>query len=761
MPCAPPVERKAFSFVPTERLSFAVEFLRRHWALLLLVLLPLIVVGRPLLSGECIGPFDQIRQMAPWNGPAPAQAWDVLQADGVLQFYAWRDLVLTAWGQGQVPAWNPYVLGGTPLLANSQSGGFYPPHLVLGLLHVPTSPAIVLLAWFHLAMLALGTRALVRVLGGTEAGGVVAGIAFGFSPFMLGWLALPSVISTVCWIPWILASLGSPKALRRLPLFVALLLLGGHLQFAAYGLMATALFLAFQVRTLGLKSSLLAVLLLGIGAGLAAPQVVPVLAYSKFSHRRNAPSEEGYAAYTASAIRPTDVISRLAHPFSQGDPTERVNPQVSLSTYWPTISRNANYAETALTVGPVVLLLLGLGAAGSLKGRAWVPLATLSGLALLLAVGSPLNRLLYFFAPGWSATGSPGRVIVLFVMGLCVLAGLAVPERIDLTKRRLAFGVGGFALLGLLGLAIGADTAPSGVSPDVWSALSGAATTGAPAFLVSVLLAAAAVVWSALGRPKATAGLVAAAVVVPVLGGVTHLVRTSDASFLHKAPFEVGPTERIAIVNGPWSLTEAAPALYPPNAAAVARIHQIGGYDSLIHRDTVELLRGIDGEDPAPPVNGNMMFVKRPADPKALAEAGVTQVWSRVELPQFSDLIGFENGVYRYRVAGPGRATVAGNPADLREDGLNRVTVHVTSPGPLTLRDRHMNGWTGAIDAKSYPLKDGPWLGLDADQVTDVSFTYRAPGVTEGTVLAALAALVWLAILFVGRTQRAAKPIPE
>ena len=42
---------------------------------------------------------------------------------------------------------------------------------------------------------------------------------------------------------------------------------------------------------------------------------------------------------------------------------------------------------------------------------------------LLLAVGSPLGALLYFGAPGWSATGSPGRAAVLLVLALCVTAG--------------------------------------------------------------------------------------------------------------------------------------------------------------------------------------------------------------------------------------------------------------------------------------------------------------------------------------------------
>ena len=47
-----------------------------------------------------------------WNGPKPAQPWDVLMADSVLQSHVWRTLVLDAWGKGQLPLWNPTSLRG-------------------------------------------------------------------------------------------------------------------------------------------------------------------------------------------------------------------------------------------------------------------------------------------------------------------------------------------------------------------------------------------------------------------------------------------------------------------------------------------------------------------------------------------------------------------------------------------------------------------------------------------------------------------------
>src|SRR5438309_253742 len=181
------------------------NWLRRRWPILFLAFAPVLPLWRAICLGEAIGPWDQIRAMAPWRGPTPQQPWDVLQADGVLQFAPWRSLVFEAWSKGQLPLWNPYELMGTPLLANSQSAGFYPPHMVMGLFHVPLYPAMTFLAWLHLFWAGLGVYLLVRRLGGVKTGAAIAGVSFSLSAFMVTWIALPSVITTVSWIPWVLA----------------------------------------------------------------------------------------------------------------------------------------------------------------------------------------------------------------------------------------------------------------------------------------------------------------------------------------------------------------------------------------------------------------------------------------------------------------------------------------------------------------------------------------------------------------------------
>ena len=44
--------------------------------------------------------------------------------------------------------------------------------------------------------------------------------------------------------------------------------------------------------------------------------------------------------------------------------------------------------------------------------------------ALLMALGTPLNALLYFGLPGFAQSGSPGRVLVIWTLCAAVLAAM-------------------------------------------------------------------------------------------------------------------------------------------------------------------------------------------------------------------------------------------------------------------------------------------------------------------------------------------------
>lgn len=795
-------------------LNSDMPFLRRHWPVLTLVLLPLVVLWRCVFLGETIGPWDQIMQMAPWGGPKPTSAWDVLQADGVLQFYPWRDLVFEAWGKGQLPLWNPYQLCGTPLLANSQSAGFYPLHILMGVLQVPTSLAVTLLAWFHLAWASLGARFLARQYGANEYGAVIAGACFGLSAFMVSWTPLASVVTTCSWIPWVIGlgkalvagapplpeamivredeervAGGDPERPRPsggegiggegqeagsagwkpapqtmvvlLALACAMMLLGGHLQFAAYGfigLVVIALVEGIKARAkwprwVGLAGAVV------LGGMLAAPQILPVLAFSKESHRQVKPTAEGAAAYAASAIGLPE-LTGFAFPSATGLPGKAVTPDglsEPVPSYWPAyVKRGAAFAEGAIGLGPIVIGLLAF--LNRRKLREALGMSSLSLTGLLLALG-PLSALFYLFFPGWSGTGSPGRAIVLVVLSLCCLAGTALPKEFNsnAVKRLL------WILLGSAALTLGLSTMAAGMKPWLPGVDSVSQVIIAAQVSPVSWMQVAAITLTAIAllkyQPRISAGLVT---VCFLLAGPLFCLPSGKPVPTIKPP---APTTRAAFVNSNWGLLQAAPAIMPGNTATTARIHDVAGYDSLLSKDTLEMLRSVNGgKDPAPDANGNMMFVKPGFDPAKLADAGVSEVWSLQPLPQLPTEPEQRGNVLVYELTGPGRAFVAqspstaslGTPAEMTVDGTDRQTIKATGPGTLVVKDRNLPGWTVTVDGKPAEIKPGLWRQLDLPEGPHtVDFHYSPPGLINGFFAAIVGALTTCCLLVFGR----AKPV--
>ncbi len=742
---------------PERLLPFAV--------LALLCLLPLF---ESLATGKALGPFDHLAPMVGAQPVKPAQNWDILQADGALQFYPWRDLVFESWRQGRVPFWNPYQLGGTPLLANSQSGALYPLHILVGLVGIPTIAAMKLLAWLHLLVAGVGVWLLLRELGATREGRLIGAGSFAASAFMVAWVGLPSVITTCAWIPWVLLGvekLAAAPTFRRigwLAIPVAMLLLAGHLQFAAYGLMAGVL-LAFW-RTVTTRKLGVALLLVGgfaAGAMLAAPQVLPVLEYSKYSHRANKPSAEGYAAYVDASVKPYELPALVSLGFLGHPGPLHAEPQ--LPNYWPSLAKTgANPAESAITLGPFVLALLAYGfAARRFGGRAWAYVG-IAVFSVMLWSGSPLNAALYYGVPGWSSTGSPARSSVLFVLACGLLAGMAWPRE---TTAPRTLAIAGGTAVGLTVIAFALAMSGMGASVRPFLAERGVAmdTSTGQGALIPVLafaLAGIVVLWaSQTGRLEGKGHwAVAGVLLLGSLGFTSGWVPTGHIPPKPAALQALNEGERAAFVNDAWELVVAAPATMPPNTASWFRVRDIAGYDSLLHRDTVEMLREIDRQDPAPPANGNIMFVKPGANLDLLREAGVATVFSPQPLPGAEG----QQTELGWRTPLGGKVVEATcEVRDVFSERLGYWGFNVVGPGTLIVRERNIPGWTATVDYKEASTGNGRWIEIDIPEGSmEVSLRFVAPGYEAGLRLALVGFLLLASSLAAFRRPRVSGPRP-
>jgi hypothetical protein len=625
--------------------------------------------------------------------------WNPLMWDGAAQFGVWRLYSAKMWREGWLPLWNPHQGMGYPLYANSQSALFYPPNALFAWLQ---ERAFGWLAAWHLWWAGIGTWLLLRRQADAGfAAALVGAVAFAFSLWMVAWQYLPTVPATASWLPWVVfaaARWAQQPDVHRASWWGAamgLCLLAGHLQIAFYVLVAGILaagssaiaakvgggnlspFPVPKGRGALVKSLILA---FALAVALSAPQVLPAVELSRLSHRRAPATAEGYTAYAGSAMPLAHLITLFLPDFF-GHPGVAHTDTPDVSTYWG----KGNYAEFACFVGIPALLLAALGGWGT---RSWwrVYALLMVLLAMLLALGTPLNALLYFGVPGFSGTGSPARVLVLWTFGTALLAGMGT-ERLALASRKewlltagtlvVLFAVSLFAARAVTRLALSEEAFPEWLWAQMPELLQGIALAA---------LGAGVVVWGCQKRwtPLWTQSILVVCVLGSLWGAGAGYNPTAPPEsvypttpLLEKAQFLTEGKWRLFAVQSGWSLYRAPQAILPPNLATVMGLYDLQIYDSLMPLHTKRWLDGLNGRDSAPVENGNMALGWRaPAD--RLAEAGVKVVLATQPLaePGLRPIVESAEG-YLYEVAGARSwvRTEDGRECAFRWQGCNRLQV--------------------------------------------------------------------------------------
>lgn len=683
---------------------------------LVLAALPCLLLF-PILEGRVLLPANLLHDVYPWRSSDPKTLvpWNVLQFDGVAEFYPWRLLAARTWREGYVPLWNPYELCGTPLLANSQSAVMYPPNLLFAIM--PVADAFGVSALLHLfltgAFLYLFLR---RSCGLTRAAALFGAAAWQLSTWQVSWLALPTFLDTSCWLP--LALLMTDRVAERpsfgralaLSLVLGLMLLAGHLQIAFYCLLLTLAYAIFSVvhRRTSLAAALgCAVCAAGFMLMVAAPQILPVLELSRVSHRAGtSASAAGYAGYVALAL-PARHLVTLFLPDFFGRP--------DLGTYWD--DPRFNFAEVACYVGVTVFILAALGTIACWRSHKNARFFAVWALAaLLLALGTPLDAILYFGVPGFGATGSPARVLVIWALCLPVLSAYGMEALLDRAAAKKGAVIAAFAAsLALLGATFAGVYFWLSANAPAALANIGAASTDLRLY-AGFFLAGAAIVYfflkGSLPRNAAAALLVclAAADLIRVGYGYNPIVRPSEVyppTALTQWLAANAGSYRVMPMNHAWGLgpqgAPPPPTVLPPNAATAFALPETQGYDSLQTGRYVGFASAMDsGQQPSPPENGNMIFTYGAGTSQA-REAGARYLVSVAPLSGFGAPV-FTDGqteVYQDGAALPVARMEDGKAAGATWISPTRIDIMPPVPGTLILAEQWYPGWqvagTGAL----------------------------------------------------------------
>ncbi|MBS3784625.1 MAG: hypothetical protein KGY78_09285, partial [Anaerolineae bacterium] len=155
--------------------------------LILLLLLPLLLFGSVVWGSKTLLPADILYAFEPYqtvaNDLGVSYPHNHLLGDLILQNYPWKRFLAESLHNRQLPLWDPYIFAGHPFLANGQHSALYPLNVIFYIL--PLWRAFGIFAWLQLGLAGAFTYLFARILGIQRLGGLIAGITFQFSGFMV------------------------------------------------------------------------------------------------------------------------------------------------------------------------------------------------------------------------------------------------------------------------------------------------------------------------------------------------------------------------------------------------------------------------------------------------------------------------------------------------------------------------------------------------------------------------------------------------
>ena len=247
-----------------------------------------------------------------WRTHPGAQA-AIGPGDMTIYYYPFTRYAIESLRAGQLPLWNPAVLGGHPFLAEMQTQVLYPFRWLTALLTLgaPLSyRAFAAETVAHLALAAWGAYGFFRWLSRNRAAAAFGAVAWALSGYLTGYpLQAPPILATAAWLPWLLWAMGralTGNRFRRRNVILAtlcwmLIFISGFAQTALYvygiALLWGLLLVLSRPRTQRRAALLTLALIIVIGSGLTAAQVLPTLEATSLSERLDLPEAERFAGF--------------------------------------------------------------------------------------------------------------------------------------------------------------------------------------------------------------------------------------------------------------------------------------------------------------------------------------------------------------------------------------------------------------------------------------------------------------------------------
>ena len=618
------------------------KFLTIIWPLAFIFLVVLIFFWKFIFKGLLPIPADAIVGMYhPWRDllvkeyPQGLPFKNFLITDPVRQQFPWRKLVIDAFKKNQLPLWNSYNFGGTPLLANFQSASFYIFNFLFFIFKFDIAWGILILLQPLLASLFMYFY--LRELKLENIVCIFGAIVFSFCGFFVAWMEWGTILHSALWLPLILLSIEKicfhfyQSENSRLQfknknlIFWSIIFIfsltqsffAGHLQIFFYVFLFSFSYLIwrlFQTKKHRFKLFSLFIIHYSLFIILTSFQWKPTFQLIKLSAREVDQTDWRQPGW----FIPWKHLVQFLAPDFFGNPTT-----MNYFGEW-------NYGELVGYLG-VIPLLLAFLTIFSKKNKFNIYYLVLTILILSFALPVPWGKLPYILKILFISTSQPTRLLVLVDFCLAILAAFGAQQVV--VKKQKFKPVFIFILIyGVLWIVT-----------FKWQLV----VSQRNLILPTVILVGGVILLACLNLKKIPAKL--------VLGGLLFLTTFDLFRFGWKfLPFTkkewLFPSTRVIDFlkkdKEIFRIMSVDPRIFPPNFSAIYKIQDIAGYDPLYLLRYGELIAASERGKPDinPPFGFNRIVIPQNFESKIIDLLNVKYILSLNDLSSPKLTLVFKEG---------------------------------------------------------------------------------------------------------------------
>lgn len=347
---------------------------------------------------------------------------ELFDADAIRQIYPWREFAMDQFKKGQIPLWNPYAFSGQPLLANFQSGVFYP----LNLLYFLTDSKN---AWLLLVVLqpflgGIFMYLAIRSFKVSKIASTFGAVAFMYSSYLITWMENVNIAHSYIYLPLVFFGINRFHELKKtrylllLTLSLTLSILAGHPQTAIYVYMSCFVFWVYKYSVFN-KNSLKIAYVFVLSLALSAIQIIPTYSFYKDSPISLPFSSE---VFDRSILPFQNLITFFASDF-YGNP--------AANNFW-----SQTYGDFTPYFG-VVPLIFSLWAVKKLWSRGLIKFLSLTSIIFIVAaLPGPITYLIKIFKIPLLNSTTPSRFICISIFTLIILSAFGLEEFLSNLKNK-------------------------------------------------------------------------------------------------------------------------------------------------------------------------------------------------------------------------------------------------------------------------------------------------------------------------------------